>query len=138
MLKLLFVIVLMVSSGIVAFAEPRPYFIEPSLSPARKEIAFVSGGDIWTVPATGGVASLLVSHAANEARPIYSPDGRQLAFISSRTGSNSSYVFLCFLWLKQLQLDRQVFLRVLAEVVDHFYAFGGELVDVGIESVVVE
>ena len=26
--------------------------------------------------------------------------------------------------LKQLELDRQVLLRVLAEVVDHFYAFG--------------
>ena len=40
----------------------QPYFTEPALSPDRKEIAFVSGGDIWTVPATGGVASLLVSH----------------------------------------------------------------------------
>ena len=25
---------------------PRPYFTEPALSPDRKEIAFVSGGDI--------------------------------------------------------------------------------------------
>src|SRR5678816_1241192 len=40
--------------------------------------------------------------------------------------------------LKQLEFDRQVLLRVLAEVVDHFYAFGGELVDVGVERVVVE
>ena len=72
--------------------EPRPYFTEPSLSPDRKEIAFVSGGDIWTVPATGGVAALLVSHAANEARPLYSPDGRQLAFISSRTGNGDLYL----------------------------------------------
>src|SRR4051794_35193081 len=64
----------------------QPYFTEPSLSPDRKEIAFVSGGDIWTVPAAGGTAALLVSHTANEARPLYSPDGRQLAFISTRTG----------------------------------------------------
>ncbi|HKG46778.1 MAG TPA: LpqB family beta-propeller domain-containing protein [Pyrinomonadaceae bacterium] len=92
MLKLLFVIVLMAGSVIVVFAEPRPYFTEPSLSPDRKEIAFVSGGDIWTVPATGGVASLLVSHTANEARPLYSPDGRQLAFISSRTGNGDIYI----------------------------------------------
>ena len=73
MLKLLFVIVLFVGSGIAVLGEPRPYFTEPSLSPDRKEIAFVSGGDIWTVPAVGGVASLLVSHSANEARPLYSP-----------------------------------------------------------------
>jgi tricorn protease len=92
MLKLLFVVVLMVGSVTTALAEPRPYFTEPSLSPDRKEIAFVSGGDIWTVPAAGGVASLLVSHPANEARPFYSPDGRQLAFISSRTGNGDIYL----------------------------------------------
>ncbi|HJP95050.1 MAG TPA: LpqB family beta-propeller domain-containing protein [Pyrinomonadaceae bacterium] len=89
--RILLFIVLIVS-GTLAFAEPRPYFTEPSLSPDRKEIAFVSGGDIWTVPATGGVASLLVSHAANESRPLYSPDGRQLAFISTRTGNGDIYL----------------------------------------------
>jgi Tol biopolymer transport system component len=62
------------------------------LSPDRSEIAFVSGGDIWTVRATGGEARLLVSHPANESRPLYSPDGGKLAFISSRTGSGDIYV----------------------------------------------
>ena len=85
---LLLVILTAFSSSVAA----RPYFTEPALSPDRKEIAFVSGGDIWTVPATGGVASLLVSHTANEARPLYSPDGRQLSFISSRTCNGDIYV----------------------------------------------
>lgn len=71
---------------------PQPYFTEPALSPDRKEIAFVSGGDIWTVPSAGGTAALLVSHSATEARPLYSPDGRQLAFISTRTGNGDIYV----------------------------------------------
>jgi Tol biopolymer transport system component/C-terminal processing protease CtpA/Prc len=92
MVRVLFVIVVIVLLFGVALAEPRAYFTEPSLSPDRKEIAFVSGGDIWTVPATGGTASLLVSHPANEARPLYSPDGRQLAFISSRTGNGDIYL----------------------------------------------
>ena len=106
MLKLLFVIVLMAGSVIVVSAEPRPYFTEPSLSPDRKEIAFVSGGDIWTVAASGGVASLLVSHTANEARPLYSPDGRQLAFISSRTGNGDIYLLtLATGDLKRLTFD---------------------------------
>ncbi|MGD9590212.1 MAG: LpqB family beta-propeller domain-containing protein [Pyrinomonadaceae bacterium] len=69
-----------------------PYMTEPSLSPDRKEIAFVSGGDIWTVPADGGTAQLLVSHPATEGRPAYSPDGRYLAFISNRTGNGDIYV----------------------------------------------
>ena len=72
--------------------QPQAYFTEPALSPDRKEIVFVSGGDIWTVPATGGTAALLVSHAANEARPFYSPDGREVAFISNRTGNGDIYV----------------------------------------------
>ena len=69
-----------------------PYFTEPAISPDRSEIAFVSGGDIWTVPAAGGEARLLVSHPANESRPLYSPDGRRLAFISTRTGNGDIYV----------------------------------------------
>src|SRR2546421_2395547 len=69
-----------------------PYFTEPALAPDRTEIAFVSGGDIWTVPSAGGVAHLLVSHPATEARPLYSPDGRQLAFVSTRTGNGDIYI----------------------------------------------
>src|SRR5215204_972820 len=99
-------IVLMAFSASLTFAEPRPYFTEPALSPDRKEIAFASGGDIWTVPATGGVASLLVSHSANEARPLYSPDGRQLTFISSRTGNGDIYLLtLATGDLKRLTFD---------------------------------
>ena len=73
-------------------ARAQPYFTEPSVSPDNSEIAFVSGGDIWTVPAAGGSASLLVSHPANESRPVFSPDGRRLAFGSARTGNGDIYV----------------------------------------------
>ena len=73
-------------------ADARPSFYDPAISPDRAEIAFVSGGDIWTVPASGGDARLLVSHAATESRPLYSPDGRQLAFVSTRTGNGDIYV----------------------------------------------
>jgi len=72
--------------------QPVPYFTEPTLAPDRSEIAFVSGGDIWTVALAGGEARLLVSHAANESRPVYAPDGRRLAFTSSRTGNGDIYV----------------------------------------------
>lgn len=69
-----------------------PYMTEPAISPDRKEIAFVSGGDIWSVASTGGAAQLLVSHPATESRPVYSPDGRKLAFVSNRTGAGDIYV----------------------------------------------
>jgi len=70
-----------------------PYLTEPSLSPDRREIAFVSGGDVWTVAAEGGTAQLLVSHPANESRPLFSPDGKRLAFVSNRTGGGDIYIF---------------------------------------------
>ena len=85
--------------------EGRASFSEPALSPDRKEIAFVSGGDIWTVGAEGGEARLLVSHPAHESRPFYSPDGRRLAFVSARTGGGDIYV----LTLETGELQRLTF-----------------------------
>lgn len=84
------VFVISISGGFAQNA--KRYMTEPSLSPDRKEIVFVSGGDIWSVPAGGGVANLLVSHPANESKPLYSPDGRKLAFASNRTGNGDIYL----------------------------------------------
>jgi tricorn protease-like protein len=79
---------------------PRPAFAEPAISPDRAEIAFRSGGDIWTVPSAGGEARLPVSNAANDTRPVYSPDRRQLAFVSTRAtpasdGTSSPSRYAC-------------------------------------------
>ncbi len=68
------------------------YMTEPSLSPDNKEIVFVSGGDIWSVPGSGGTANILVSHEATEGRPMFSPDGKKLAFTSNRSGNTDIYV----------------------------------------------
>src|SRR6185503_16353529 len=100
------ILFLLIGVSVAHAQQARPYFSEPSLSPDRKEIAFVSGGDIWTVPATGGVSALLVSHPATESRPMYSPDGAKLAFVSTRTGSGDIYVLtLASGELKRLSFD---------------------------------
>jgi len=75
-----------------AAAGSRPTLAEPSLSPDGAEIVFVSGGDIWTAPANGGTASLLITDPATEGRPLFSPDGRELAFTSNRNGAANIYV----------------------------------------------
>ena len=82
------------SPAAVAQSEPAPAFslAEPGISPDGREIAFASGGDLWSVPATGGEARLLVADPANDRRPIFSPDGRVLAFVSSRTGGGDIYL----------------------------------------------
>jgi Tol biopolymer transport system component/C-terminal processing protease CtpA/Prc len=85
--------------------EARVSLAEPALSPDGREIVFTSGGDIWTVPASGGEARLLVSHPATERKPMFSPDGSKLAFTSLRTGNGDIYI----LTLKTGDLDRITF-----------------------------
>ncbi len=77
-----------------AASEPTaiPSFATPGISPDGEEIAFVNGGDIWTVKAPGGEARLLVAHPGVESRPLYSPDGKELAFNSTRAGSVDVWV----------------------------------------------
>ncbi len=83
---------LMASSAAHAAPAALPSLAEPSLSPDGREIAFASGGDIWTVSADGGQAQLLVSDPATESRPLWSPDGSKLAFLSTRSGVANIYV----------------------------------------------
>jgi tricorn protease len=92
--------------AVLACAAGTPYLTEPSLCPTRPEIAFVSGGDIWVAPAAGGDAHILVAHPAEESRPLYSPDGTKLAFMSTRTGGGDIYILtLATDELKRLTFD---------------------------------
>jgi Tol biopolymer transport system component/C-terminal processing protease CtpA/Prc len=89
-----------------AFSAGIPYLTQPALCPTRPELAFVSGGDIWVAPAKGGEAHLLVSNAADDSRPLYSPDGSKLAFVSTRTGAGDIYILtLASGDLKRLTFD---------------------------------
>ena len=98
--------VFLLSLTTAALGAGGPYFSEPALCPTRPEIAFVSGGDIWVAPAKGGEAHLLVSHPAEESRPLYSPDGTKLAFVSKRTGNDDIYILtLASGDLKRLTFD---------------------------------
>src|SRR5690349_14394370 len=76
---------------------------EPFLAPNRPEMYFSAGGDIWRAPEQGGEASLVVSHPADDSRPMLSPDGKWLAFQSTRTGGGDIYL---------LELDTSVLKRL--------------------------
>ncbi|MEE2775584.1 MAG: PDZ domain-containing protein [Acidobacteriota bacterium] len=55
-------------------------------------MAFAHGADLWIVERTGGLAQRLTSTPAVETGPAFSPDGRQIAFTSNRSGVPSVYV----------------------------------------------
>ena len=90
--KFFLLVLCLLSFNLVRAQKSVSYLTEPAMSPDRKEIVFVSGGDIWTVSSNGGTASLLISHPATESRPQFSPDGKSLAFVSNRTGNGDVYV----------------------------------------------
>lgn len=65
---------------------------DPALSPDGKVLAFALAGDIWTVPSKGGVAQRLTTHPAAESKPQFSPDAKELAFVSRRSGSSQVWI----------------------------------------------
>lgn len=55
-------------------------------------VVFSWRGDLWRVARSGGAARRLTFHPAKDTRPYVSPDGRHIAFVSDRTGSNQVHV----------------------------------------------
>jgi len=64
----------------------------PALSPDGKTLAFDWNGDIWTVPIEGGTARALTTNTAKDTSPKFSPDGKEIAFVSDREGSAQIFV----------------------------------------------
>ena len=64
----------------------------PNISPDGQSLLYTERGDIWRVSSKGGLAFRLTSHHASDSQPMYSPDGKQIAFISDRTGSSQVHV----------------------------------------------
>lgn len=62
------------------------------ISPDGKTIAFTYKGDIFTVPAAGGEAKRLTTAESYESVPVWSPDGKSIAFASDRNGGQDIYI----------------------------------------------
>ena len=73
-----------------AIAAEKPHlFQSPALS--RDAIAFGYAGDLWTVPRTGGRAIRLTNGVGLESTPVFSPDGRTIAFTGEYDGNTDVF-----------------------------------------------
>ena len=64
----------------------------PAISPDGRTIVFTYKGDLYRVPAAGGTALPLTLHAGHDFMPVWSNDGRQIAFATERYGNFDVYV----------------------------------------------
>lgn len=58
-----------------------------SISPDGQTIAFTYMGDIYTIPVSGGDAKQITFHKAHDYMPVWSKDGKKIAFASDRYGN---------------------------------------------------
>lgn len=62
------------------------------ISPQGDKIAFCYKGDVYVVNAQGGKALQITTNAAYDGDPIWSPDGKQIAFSTDRNGNFDVYL----------------------------------------------
>ena len=77
-------------SANLAHAQAPLLLQHPTLS--ATQIAFVYGGDLWSVPRSGGVAQRLTAGIGTVSRPAFSPDGSEIAFTGNYNGNSDVYL----------------------------------------------
>jgi len=64
----------------------------PAVSPDGTAIVFTYKGDLYRVPSAGGEAVALTTHEAQDFMPVWSRDGKNIAFASDRYGNFDIFI----------------------------------------------
>lgn len=92
-MKRVFLLLAGLAVGAGAFAQDNALWLRhPAISPDGQTIAFGFKGDIYLVPAAGGTAVPLTVHPAMDMTPVWSHDGKSIAFASDRFGNFDVFV----------------------------------------------
>ena len=78
---------LLISFSQFSFAQTPSWLRYPSISPDGKTIVFTYKGDLYKVATSGGTAIPLTMHEAHDFMPVWSNDGKTIAFASDRYGN---------------------------------------------------
>ena len=70
--------------------EIQGYYRHPTIHGDR--VVFVAEDDLWTVPVSGGVPRRLTASPGTVSFPVFSPDGRRVAFTGRDDGPAEAYV----------------------------------------------
>lgn len=88
----LFLSIILYSITLAQVSENPLWLRYPSISPDGSTIVFTYKGDLYRVPARGGAARQLTFHEAHDSMPVWSRDGRSIAFSSDRYGNFDIFV----------------------------------------------
>jgi len=88
MIKRILSLTILAAIGLAVSAQETPLWLRKSaISPDGKSVAFSYKGDLWVVGVDGGRALQITSNPAYDSDPVWTPDGRQIVFSSTREGS---------------------------------------------------
>ena len=93
MKRILIAISMFLAANAAMNAQQTPLWLRSnSISPDGTQIAFTYKGNIYITDAKGGQARQLTTNPAHETSPMWTPDGQNIVFSSTRDGSKDIFI----------------------------------------------
>jgi Tol biopolymer transport system component len=92
-MKKIILILTWLSLSVQSFSQTEALWLRyPAISPDGQKIAFTYKGDLYIVPSSGGTALPLTFHEAHDFMPVWSNDGKYIAFASNHYGNFDIFI----------------------------------------------